>query len=79
MAAADTNSDGCIDYSEFCVMMRNQNFEQLVEASTRAKTHWWQTPPELSVVDELEMPAEGPMSTGRLGPSPSKIKQASAA
>jgi calcium-dependent protein kinase len=37
--AADANSDGEVDYEEFCDMMRNQNFEQLVQAKTALKTH----------------------------------------
>lgn len=38
LEAADTNNDGKIDYEEFAVMMRNNDFESLVRAKTALKT-----------------------------------------
>ena len=39
LEAADANSDGEVDYEEFCEMMRNNDFENLVKAKTALKTH----------------------------------------
>lgn len=39
LEAADKNSDGKVDYGEFCDMMRNHEFEQLVKAKAALKTH----------------------------------------
>jgi len=50
LMTADTNGDGGIDYQEFCEMMRNNDFEALMEAKSAAQRRH-QRPPSVNALE----------------------------
>lgn len=80
MEAADTNSDGTIDYEEFCLMMRDNEFESLVKAKTALRTHIFIAPSGemLAPMPDDDMPLDDSIYNDPLAPRASAAGAASA-
>lgn len=79
ISSADNNGDGQIDYEEFCMMMRNNDFDAIVQAKQALKTHVvlkpspssaLQTAPEDEETDPQFDPISRAASRAQLGPQP---------